>query len=156
MAVETQTVAERCRHRFPIFERLVYANSCSQGALSDAVRAAYDAYLTGWDERGAPWDYWVERSETARATFARLVNAAPDRRRRDDLGLGRRLGRRERARLRRRPRVVVSDFEFPTVGQIWHAQELRGAEVVHVPADGSEIPLERFAEAIDERTALVP
>ena len=55
----------------------------------------------------------------------------------------------------RRPRVVVSDFEFPTVGQIWHAQELRGAEVVHVPADGSEIPLERFDEAIDERTALV-
>ncbi len=55
----------------------------------------------------------------------------------------------------RRPRVVVSDFEFPTVGQIWHAQELRGAEVVHVPADGAEIPLERFAEAIDERTALV-
>ena len=36
----------RCRHRFPIFERLVYVNSCSQGALSDAVRAAYDDYLT--------------------------------------------------------------------------------------------------------------
>jgi len=54
-----------------------------------------------------------------------------------------------------RPKVVVSDFEFPTVGQIWHAQELRGVEVVHVPADGAEIPLERFAEAIDERTALV-
>ena len=54
-----------------------------------------------------------------------------------------------------RPRVVVTDFEFPTVGQIWHAQELRGAEVVHVHPDGVEIPLERFEEAIDERTALV-
>jgi selenocysteine lyase/cysteine desulfurase len=50
---------------------------------------------------------------------------------------------------------VISDFEFPTIGQIWHAQELRGAEVVHVPADGSEIPLERFEEAIDEQTAIV-
>jgi len=42
------------------------------------------------------------------------------------------------------------------VGQIAHAQELRGAEVVHVQpdADGS-IPVERFADAIDERTALV-
>ena len=50
---------------------------------------------------------------------------------------------------------MISDFEFPTIGQIWHAQELRGAEVVHVPADGAEIPLERFDEAIDERTALV-
>ena len=25
---------------------------------------------------------------------------------------------------------MISDFEFPTIGQIWHAQELRGAEVV--------------------------
>ena len=32
----------RIRHRFPIFERLVYINSCSQGALSDAVRDAYE------------------------------------------------------------------------------------------------------------------
>ena len=51
---------------------------------------------------------------------------------------------------------MISEYEFPTVGQIAHAQELRGAEVVHVrpEADGS-IPAERFAEAIDERTALV-
>jgi selenocysteine lyase/cysteine desulfurase len=155
LAVEAKTVAERCRHRFPIFERLVYANSCSQGALSDAVRSAYDAYLTGWDERGAPWDYWVERSETARATFARLVNADPA-----DVAVTTSVSAGVSAvasalDFEARPRVVVSDFEFPTIGQIWHAQELRGAEVVHVPADGSAIPLERFAEAIDERTALV-
>ncbi len=52
--------------------------------------------------------------------------------------------------------IVVSDFEFPTIGQIWHAQELRGARVVHVPAavDGT-IPLERFEAAIDDDTALV-
>ncbi|HUZ81507.1 MAG TPA: hypothetical protein VMU73_04615, partial [Gaiellaceae bacterium] len=67
-----------CRSRFPIFERLTYINSCSQGALSDSVRAAYDHYLTGWDERGAPWEYWVERTETARATFARFVGGEPD------------------------------------------------------------------------------
>ena len=41
-----------CRSRFPIFERLTYVNSCSQGALSDAVRQAYAVYLTGWVERG--------------------------------------------------------------------------------------------------------
>jgi selenocysteine lyase/cysteine desulfurase len=55
-----------------------------------------------------------------------------------------------------RPRIVLSEYEFPTVGQIAHAQELRGAEVVHVEADGAgSIPLERWAEAIDDRTALV-
>ena len=55
-----------------------------------------------------------------------------------------------------RNRIVISEYEFPTVGQIAHAQELRGAEVVHVrPEADGRIPLERFADAIDERTALV-
>jgi selenocysteine lyase/cysteine desulfurase len=148
-------VADRCRHRFPIFERLVYVNSCSQGALSDSVRAAYDAYLTGWDERGAPWDYWVERTEAARAAFARLVGGQHD-----EVAVTTSLSAGVSALASAfsfgdRSRVVVTDFEFPTIGQIWHAQERRGAEVVHVRPDGAEIPLERFDEAIDENTALV-
>jgi selenocysteine lyase/cysteine desulfurase len=151
----TQGSVASCRSRFPIFERLAYVNSCSQGALSDAVRDAYDQYLTGWDERGAPWDYWVERTETARATFARLVSGQPD-----DVAVTTSLSAGVSALASAidfgaRPKVVVTDLEFPTIGQIWHAQELRGAEVVHVPADGPEIALERFEQAIDERTALV-
>jgi selenocysteine lyase/cysteine desulfurase len=137
-----------CRSRFPIFEQLVYLNSCSQGALSDAVRGAYDDYLTGWDERGAPWDYWVERTEAARGTFARLVNARPD-----DVAVTTSLSAGVSALASAvdfgaRPKVVISDYEFPTIGQIWHAQQLRGAEV-HV------VEPERVAEAIDERTAVV-
>jgi selenocysteine lyase/cysteine desulfurase len=136
------------RSRFPIFEKLVYVNSCSQGALSDAVRAAYEDYLDGWDERGAPWDYWVERTEAARASFAGLVNAQPD-----DVAVTTSLSAGVSAlasaiRFGERPKVVISDFEFPTIGQIWHAQQLRGAEV-HV------VEPERVAEAIDERTAMV-
>ena len=155
MAVSTDTLPARCRHRFPIFERLTYINSCSQGALSDAVRAAYDDYLTGWDERGAPWDYWVERTEAARGAFAQLVGGAPD-----DVAVTTSLSAGVSALASgidfgQRPRVVISDFEFPTIGQIWHAQELRGAEVVRVRADGPEIPVERFDDAIDERTAVV-
>ena len=133
----------------------MYLNSCSQGALSDSVRAAYEDYLDGWDERGGPWDYWVERAETAAATFARLVGGEAE-----DVAVTTSLSAGLSALASAvvfgtRPRVVISDFEFPTVGQIWHAQELRGAEVVHVRADGPEIPLERFDEAIDERTAVV-
>ena len=41
--------ADYWRSRFPIFERHTYINSCSQGALSLEVRAAYDAYLADWD-----------------------------------------------------------------------------------------------------------
>ena len=73
------------RSRFPIFEHTIYANSCSQGALSVDVRRAYDEYLAGWDEHGAEWEHWVERADAARASFARLVGAEPERGGRHDL-----------------------------------------------------------------------
>jgi selenocysteine lyase/cysteine desulfurase len=154
--VAVRPLPDRIRHRFPIFERLVYVNSCSQGALSDAVRAAYEAYLADWDERGAPWDYWVERTEAARTAFARLVNAEPD-----EIAVTTSLSAGVSAlatglRYARRSKIVVSDLEFPTVGQIWHAQAARGARVEHVaPAGDGTVPLERFEAAIDEDTALV-
>jgi selenocysteine lyase/cysteine desulfurase len=154
--VDVGVLPALCRHRFPIFDRLVYINSCSQGALSDAVRAAYRAYLDDWDEHGAPWNYWVDRSEAARAAFARLIGAEADE---VAVTTSASAGLSALASALRfdggRPKVVLSDFEFPTVGQIWHAQERRGAEVVHVPAVGAEIPLEAFDAAIDERTAIV-
>ena len=54
-----------------------------------------------------------------------------------------------------RRKIVVSDFEFPTIGQNAHAQEGQGVKVVHVHNAGNSIPLERFADAIDEQTKLV-
>ncbi len=156
MAVEAATVAERCRHRFRIFERQVYINSCSQGALSDAVRAAYEQYLEDWDDKGAPWEYWVERQEAARAAFAGLLNAGSD-----EIAVTTSLSAGVSAlasglRFARRSKVVLTDWEFPTIGQIWHAQESRGARVAHVAAapDGT-IPIEHFDKAIDDDTLIV-
>ncbi len=139
---------DRIRHRFPIFERLVYVNSCSQGALSDAVRESYAAYLRHWEEKGAPWEYWVERTEAARGAFARLVNADPD-----EIAVTTSLSAGVSAlasglRWARRSKIVTTDVEFPTVGQIWHAQESRGARVVHARP-------EELERAIDEDTAVV-
>ncbi len=147
---------DRIRHRFPIFQKRLYINSCSQGALSDSVRDAYSRYLEDWDERGAPWEYWVEKAEDARRVFARLVNADPD-----EVAVTTSLSAGLSAiatglRYARRSKIVTTDWEFPTVGQIWHAQELRGARVVHVKDAGDgTIPLERFEAAIDEDTAVV-
>ena len=157
MAVDVGTLPARIRHRFPVFEQRVYINSCSQGALSDSVRAAYDRYLADWDEHGAPWEYWVGQLEAVRGSIARLVNAGEDEiavttsvsAGVSALASGLRFGEG-------RDKVVVSDFEFPTIGQIWHAQERLGVRVEHVPAEaGGTIPLERFEAAIDEQTALV-
>ena len=66
------------RDRFPIFKTKTYLNSCSQGALSVDVQRAYQDYLCDWDEKGSPWELWVERSETARQAFAGLINADPN------------------------------------------------------------------------------
>jgi selenocysteine lyase/cysteine desulfurase len=144
------------RADFPIFEHTTYANSCSQGALSNRVRAAAEEWLAGWDENGAEWEFWVERNEAARSAFASLVHAEPD-----DVAVTTSVSQGVSALVSaldltgERNRIVISEYEFPTVGQIAHAQELRGAEVVHVrPEPDGRIPLERFADAIDERTAL--
>jgi selenocysteine lyase/cysteine desulfurase len=150
------SVGAAVREQFPILETTTYLNSCSQGALSARVRTAYEEYLDGWDANGAEWEHWVERAEAARAGFARLLHADPG-----EIAVTTSVsqgvnGIVSALDLKERPRIVVSEFEFPTVGQIAHAQELRGAEVVHVrpEADGS-IPLEAWAAAVDERTALV-
>jgi selenocysteine lyase/cysteine desulfurase len=147
---------DRVRHRFPIFERRIYINSCSQGALSDAVRDAYARYLEDWDERGAPWDYWVEKAEDARRAFAGLINADPD-----EVAVTASVSAGVSAlasglRYAGRSKLVLSDLEFPTIGQIWHAQKLRGARVVHVePGEDGTIPFDRFQAAIDGETLLV-
>lgn len=150
------TLAEKIRHRFPIFENRVYLNSCSQGALSDAVRAAYDDYLGGLEAEGSLWSHWVERSEQARRAFARVLHADPD-----GVAVTTSVSAGVSALASaldfgERDTVVTTDLEFPTIGQIWHAQERRGARVVHVPAeDDNTLSLDRLAEAIDERTAVV-
>jgi selenocysteine lyase/cysteine desulfurase len=156
--VPGERVGAAIREEFPILARATYLNSCSQGALSLRVRAAYEQYLEGWDDKGAEWDRWVERAETMRAAFARLLGAGAG-----EIAITTSVSQAvagvvsalqfERSG---RTRIVISDHEFPTVGQIAHAQELRGAEVVHVrPASDGSIPPERFAELVDERTALV-
>jgi selenocysteine lyase/cysteine desulfurase len=156
-APRVDALPARIRHRFPIFDRLVYINSCSQGALSDAVRDAYGRYLADWDEHGAPWEYWVDQLEAARRSVSGLINATED-----EVAVTTSVSAGVSALAsglsfdNGRDKVVVTDFEFPTIGQIWHAQERRGARIVHVPAEpDATIPLERFEEAIDEQTALV-
>jgi selenocysteine lyase/cysteine desulfurase len=156
MAVAAARLGAAIRGEFPILAHTTYLNSCSQGALSHRVRAAYEEYLDGWDAHGAEWAVWVERADAARAAFARLLHADPA-----ELAVTTSVtqgvsGVVSALDLRERPRILISEHEFPTVGQIAHAQELRGAEVVHVrPTEDGSIPTERFADAIDERTALV-
>ncbi len=145
------------RDHFPILAHTAYLNACSHGALSREVEAAYRAYLARRHEMGADWDGWVALQEEVRALFARLIGADADEvaiTTSASAGLDSLV-----SALKPEPGrdvVVLSDYEFPTVGQIWHAQAPRGFRIRRV-REGADhrIPLERFAEAIDERTAVV-
>jgi len=145
------------RRRFPVLEHKTYLNSGSYCALADSVRDAINAYMDDRLLLGANWDVWVTKNEAVRSAMAAVLRAAPDEiavTASASAGLNALASAFDFSQ--RRNKVIVSDFEFPTNAQIWHAQELRGARVVHVPktADGY-IPLESFAELIDEETQLV-
>src|SRR6267378_5905466 len=145
------------RKEFPVLERKTYLNSGSYCALANDVKSAFEAYMEDRLLVGANWDVWITKNESVRALTATLLHAGPD-----EIAVTASVSAGINALAsafdftKRRNKVVVSDFEFPTNAQIWHAQELRGAKVVHVPraADGY-IPLENFAGAIDEQTQLV-
>jgi selenocysteine lyase/cysteine desulfurase len=149
-------LGEGVRHRFPVFQHKVYLNSCSQGALADSVRAAYDDYLRSLESEGSLWSHWVDRAERARAAFARVLHTEPDNVAVTTSASAGVSAVASALDFGERDTVVTTDLEFPTIGQIWHAQERRGARVVHVPAEADNtLSLDRLAEAIDERTAIV-
>src|ERR1700733_10611878 len=148
---------EALRKEFPVLQRKTYLNSGSYCALANEVRAAFNAYMEDRLLIGANWDVWVMKNESVRNLTATLLNASPD-----EIAVTASVSAGLNALASAldfsgpRDKVVISDFEFPTNAQIWHAQEPRGAKVVHVPrsADGY-IPAEMFEKAIDEQTLLV-
>jgi len=132
-------------------------NSGSYGALANSVKAAFNQYMNDRLMIGANWDVWVTKNEAVRQNMAKILRVSPE-----ELAVtasasaGINTIASALSFNQRRNKVVISDFEFPTNAQIWHAQEVRGARVVHAHAanDGC-IPLEQFENLIDEETQLV-
>ena len=144
------------RSRFPILHSKTYLYSCSQGALSDAVEAGMQEYARSWRTSRAPWDDWMEVYEDLRAKFARFINAAPEEvaiTASASAGINPIANALE---FNGRNKVVMSEYEFPTMGQIWLAQRPRGAEIQFLDGVNNAVPAECYATAVDERTVIVP
>src|SRR5882762_8818769 len=110
---------QEIRSRFRIFQRKIYLNSCSQGALSDAVQAGLEDYMASWHEQGSPWETWMNRYEEARTAFAQFINASPDQ---VAIVTSASAGINSVASalsFKDRNRVVMGEFEFPTMGHVW-------------------------------------
>lgn len=148
---------EAFRANFPTLREKAYLASGSYGLLSRQVEAAFRQYLDDRIARGVDWGGWVARSGAVRDGMAALLHAGADEiavTTSASAGINSLASALDFSGARNK--VVVSNFEFPTGAQIWHAQGPRGAVIEHVP-EGPEgdIPLAHFERAIDERTRLV-
>jgi len=152
----TDKQVQKIRSRFSIFQRKIYLNSCSQGALSDVVQGGLEDYIASWHEQGSPWETWVNRYEEARAAFAQFINASPD-----EVAILTSVSAGVNSiasalNFRERKKVVMGEFEFPTMGHVWLAQRVRGADVNFVKAESNHIPAANYEKLIDRNTLIVP
>jgi selenocysteine lyase/cysteine desulfurase len=145
------------RSRFPIFQRRVYVNSCSQGALSTDVEAAVQEWLHSWHQEGSPWELWVEKVEQLRTSFATSIGAHADEIAvlpSASAGINAIASALDFAGAR--TDVVMGEFEFPTMAQVWLAQQRRGATIRWAHASGDSLPVSAYEAVVNERTLIVP
>jgi selenocysteine lyase/cysteine desulfurase len=129
-------------------------NNCSQAPQTDVTRAAAERYLDSWNTRGMDWDGWIAEVNEARAAFARLVGADVN-----EIAVCGSVSHATSAVASaldfsgQRTGIVASEAEFPTVGQVWLAQEARGAVVRWAPVRNGTIAPDDYR--FDRSTAVV-
>jgi selenocysteine lyase/cysteine desulfurase len=151
----TQSI-EDFRKRFPVLAEKIYLNSCSQGALSQDVEESMLEYLRSWHKDGSPWEMWVDQYEAGRRQFAELIGAEPE-----EVALVASASAGVNAlasalSFKQRNKVVLGEFEFPTMGHIWLAQRPRGADVIFVEAEKNSLRVEAYDALVDRNTLIVP
>ena len=132
-------------------------NTCSVGALADSVKGSFDAYLKTLELKGSAWGDWAGHQETVRDLLGKFFNVPANQ---IAVTTSASAGVASLASALdftgKRNKVVTTDNEFPTIGQIWHAQEKRGAKVIHVPSkEDLTIDLTALLAAIDDETLIV-
>ncbi|HYH28554.1 MAG TPA: aminotransferase class V-fold PLP-dependent enzyme, partial [Actinomycetota bacterium] len=149
------------RNEFPVVGRKSYLISASLGPVSVRAKRELSAYVEAWEEMGAPEPVWFERIfpkiRDCKSLFATMIGADPA-----ELAITTNVTMALSSVLScldlsgERNRIVLTELDFPTDGHVALAHQRTGAEVVFLPSpDGLTVPIESFADAIDERTALV-
>jgi len=139
------------RDRFPILEHTTYLINHSLGAMPAAAEERLLEYARAWNTRGVrAWEEgWWALPVTVGDQIARLIGAPPG-----SVSMHQNVTLAEGVVLScfdfsgPRRRIVYEEGNFPSVRYLYQAQ--RGADIL-IAADD-----EGVAEAIDERTLLVP
>ena len=147
------------RDEFPILSRRAYLASHSLGPLPRRGRAAAQEHLDLWERLG-PEELWMEHGlpklQGCREMFAELIGADAE-----EIGIVPSVsaGLSSIATcldLQARPKIVLTEMDFPTNHYVWRAQEKAGAklDVVGSP-DGIRIEGAELAARVDEQTSVV-
>ncbi|WP_125099127.1 aminotransferase class V-fold PLP-dependent enzyme [Leucobacter chromiireducens] len=146
---------EQFRKAFPVLDDAPHFASCSQGALSDHLAHTMQRMTATLIDAQAPWGAWVGKVEEYRAHAGRFLGVASD-----NVAV---LSCASEAAFQvvssldwstPRNRLVTSDLEFPSVGNVWRAQHA-DIDVVNVAGIQAALHADSWIPLIDERTKLV-
>jgi len=149
---------EAWRAEFPGLQLRTYLNTVSLGQLSRRSRAAVNRFLDLWTEFGASawYRYWLDELGGTRREFARLIGADPE-----EVAVMPNISSALAAvgsslDFSQRKKVICCELDFPTLTYHWLAKREQGVETTILPTtDGLHVPVEQFAAATDDRTALI-
>jgi kynureninase len=149
----------RYKEEFPVAAARTYLISASLGPLSKRSRLLAEEHLDLWGRLGPEelWgDHGLPQLQRCRELFATLIGADLD-----EVAIVPSVssGLSSLATcldFERRPKVVLSDMDFPTDHYVWRAQERAGAKLdVVASPDGIRIEEADLIARIDDQTSIV-
>jgi kynureninase len=150
----------RWRAEFPIVDTCTYLVSHSLGAMPRKAADYLQEFAATWSTRGVrAWHegWWEIGRETGNLLAPILGVAANTISMHQNVTVAQGvIGSCFRYDGSRR-KIVMTELEFPSNHYLFEGFRRYGAEIVYVPsADPVRLDLDRFLDAIDERTVLVP
>ena len=149
------------RDRFPILDKTVYLISHSLGAMPADVYDSLHEYAEAWGNRGVrAWaEGWWDMPVSLGDEVGRIIGADPG-----NVVMHQNVSICQSLILScfdpalTRNKIVYSELNFPSVMYVYeaHAREGRLRIETVKSDDGITVPLERYMNAIDEETLLVP
>ena len=148
------------RREFPIVETCTYLVSHSLGAMPRKTSEYLQQFADQWSSRGvrAWYEGWWEIGRDTGNLLAPILGVEPNT-----------ISMHQNVTVAQavigscftydgpRRRIVMTELEFPSNHYLYEGFRRYGAEIVYVPSsDPIRLDLQRFLDAIDERTALVP
>jgi len=149
------------RSEFPILDQTVYLISHSLGAMPRETYARLNDYADTWATRGVrAWaEGWWDMPVTVGNEVAQIIGAdAGNVVMHQNVSICQSLILSCFEPTPKRNKIVYSELNFPSVMYVYESHARDGRLRIETVAsdDGITIPLERFLEAIDEETLLVP